>query len=161
MDAVRRFESLYEPVPHSGCWLWTGFINRGGYGRFRANGHKMLAHRFSWALVNGSIPGGQCVLHKCDTPCCVNPNHLFLGSKADNNEDKVRKHRQSMGIKHAVIMKRVAARGERAARAKLSDKDVEHIRADTRSPTVVARDYGVHPQCIKDIRSGRTHKCEN
>lgn len=75
------------------CWLWTARTNHFGYGEFwfRKTIHK--AHRVAWILVNGEIPDGLCVLHRCDNPSCVNPEHLWLGTKCDNNRDKAEKGR--------------------------------------------------------------------
>jgi hypothetical protein len=77
------------------CWMWNGYRIKGRYGHFNAGNKKMLlAHRFSWVHFNGDIPEGLYVLHKCDVPYCVNPNHLFLGTQQDNMDDMVRKGRQ-------------------------------------------------------------------
>lgn len=78
----------------SGCWLWTGAHNEEGYGTFALDGYKVLrAHRVSWILHRGPIPNGLCVCHHCDTPACVNPGHLFLGTKRDNARDRDAKGR--------------------------------------------------------------------
>jgi hypothetical protein len=74
--------------PETGCHLWTGTIIPGGYGRVH-----VAAHRLAFQLANGPIPAGLLVLHRCDNPPCCNPEHLFLGSNADNMADKVRKGR--------------------------------------------------------------------
>ena len=93
-----RFDEKYTPEPNSGCWLWTASSNGLGYGKIYLDGKMELAHRISWILQNGEIPKGKghhgtCVLHKCDTPACVNPEHLFLGSIKDNAQDKASKDR--------------------------------------------------------------------
>ena len=78
-----------------GCWLWVARKNAGGYGTFKADSKSLLAHRVSYELYVGEIPDGMCVCHKCDTPACVNPQHLFLGSHKDNAVDCVQKGRRA------------------------------------------------------------------
>src|SRR6266567_1582450 len=82
----------------STCWLWTGMKHyKFGYGFFQVGiGDRQLAHRISWKIHNGPIPDGLYVLHKCDTPPCVNPDHLFLGTYYDNMDDMDQKGRRAM-----------------------------------------------------------------
>ncbi len=75
------------------CWIWQGAKNRKGYGQKRLKGKLWITHRLSWHTFNGPIPEGIQVLHKCDTPSCWNPEHLFLGTNQDNVDDKMRKKR--------------------------------------------------------------------
>jgi hypothetical protein len=86
---------FWQTMERSGdCLLWTGAKNPGGYGvAFLAEHGTTGAHRMSWILSHGPIPGGLFVLHKCDTPLCCNPDHLFLGTHADNMKDKASKGR--------------------------------------------------------------------
>lgn len=97
-------ERFWRAVEKSeSCWLWVGGFSaprRVGcapYGRFYFNGKRIGAHRMSWILAHGD-PGDLCVLHKCDVPACVNPEHLFLGTQADNVQDCVNKNRQRSGM---------------------------------------------------------------
>ena len=86
------------------CWNWTGKLNKKGYGRFRFNGVTWLAHRYSYAKLKGKI-GGMYVLHNCDNPSCINPNHLKLGTAADNAKDAASKDRMSKKLSHKDVKK--------------------------------------------------------
>ncbi len=94
-----RFNEKWTPEPFSGCWLWTAGVMVGGYGqifiRSLDDGRKKFdgAHRVSWRLFKGEIPEGMFVCHRCDTQSCVNPDHLFLGTAADNTRDSIQKGR--------------------------------------------------------------------
>jgi hypothetical protein len=92
-DPEYNFHKNYTPVPESGCWLWLGSLNLKGYGRLMIKKKSVLAHRFSWEHHNGPISKGLLVCHKCDTPSCVNPDHLFIGTHADNLRDMRNKGR--------------------------------------------------------------------
>ena len=87
----RYWEKVDLCGPHE-CWPWLASTNAGGYGRFDKRLGYELAHRYAWFLAYGD-PGLMCVLHKCDNPSCQNPDHLFLGTRDDNNKDRMRKGR--------------------------------------------------------------------
>jgi hypothetical protein len=89
-----RFESKFERITESGCWIWTASMNKKGYGRYHETGGESgftLAHRASWKMNKGPIPDGLLVCHRCDVPQCVNPDHLFLGTHKDNLYDAIKK----------------------------------------------------------------------
>lgn len=97
-ERIKRFEAKYEPEPNTGCWLWVACLNEHGYGVFQIGHGTRLATRVAWELHHGSsIPTGMCVLHRCDTPACVNPAHLFLGTRLDNARDRDAKGRGRCG----------------------------------------------------------------
>lgn len=158
-------ESRFWPrVDLSGdCWLWTGGL-RGKYGHI----DDMSTHRLAYLLVCGPIPDGLCVLHACDVPICVNPGHLFLGTKGDNNRDRARKGRSATGDMSGLRLHpdRVARgdrngmrvhpeavqRGERHKLARLTLESVREIKRRYRDGGVsqpdLAREYGVSQATI-------------
>jgi hypothetical protein len=123
------------------CWLWTASVNRKGYGQFGFNGRCRLAHRVAYQIVNGSIPNGLCVLHRCDIPACVNPAHLFVGSKSENNADMRAKGR--------------AAVGEACGTSKLTRDAAAAIRGAVGPHAAIAAMFGVHQSTVTRIKSGR------
>lgn len=95
----KRFHAQYLPEPMSGCWLWTGNTN-GRYGTLGFNNKPLYAHRFSYELYHGKFDKKLDVCHKCDVNLCVNPQHLFVGSRKDNMRDCLLKGRFAHGSKH-------------------------------------------------------------
>lgn len=129
-----------EKVDCSGeCHLWTGSKSRDGYGVIRIDRKNVRTHRFAWSAANGQIPEGKHVLHRCDTPACVNVAHLFLGDNAINMADKVAKGRQAR-----------AGRG----RPKLSFDQVLEIRDSVGLHSEVAKRFGITGSVVGRIRKG-------
>jgi hypothetical protein len=135
---------LLSKIVHvdSGCWIWTGQKSQKGYGVLQVQKNnkikKYRAHRLSYELFKEPIPEGLYVCHSCDTPACINPAHLWVGTVQENNADKVNKSRTS---------------------AKLNKEQVVEIKkmlAEGHSKYQLGKMYGVHPRTIFDIKKGRT-----
>lgn len=94
------FMEQVQPEPNTGCWLHDGPNSR-GYSYVTVGEQRLRAHRLAWVLFRGPIPDRLLVCHRCDTPCCVNPDHLFLGTHADNNHDRDAKGRHNNQCKDA------------------------------------------------------------
>lgn len=131
------------------CWLWTGRLNNNGYGSLWSADKQgsVYAHRLSYEIHYGPIPAGQYVCHRCDNPKCVNPDHLFLGTQADNMADMVRKGRHGKPVVRP------------KPRARLSPQQVHEIRAAVALGTdrgAVAALHGVTRGTINDVVAGRS-----
>lgn len=97
--SIRNFWDKVEKTNH--CWLWIGSINLDGYGNFWSENRSEKAHRFSYLIHFGEIPKGKSVLHKCDNPRCVNPDHIYIGTQSDNMKDRSARGRIDLkGIKN-------------------------------------------------------------
>lgn len=138
--ALKRLMRNVSMVPIAGCWLWTGAMKSNGYGDTWLHGRVVSAHRAMFELHFGAIPIGKDVCHRCDVRACVNPHHLFLGSRADNMRDAAKKGR----LGHQC--------------AKLSFDDAEAIRASSERGIDISRRYGVTQNVICNIRAGRYYR---
>lgn len=116
------------------CWFWVGGRDTGGYGVMR----NKKAHRMSWVIFNGPIPPEKYVLHKCDIRCCVNPDHLFLGTQLENVRDMIAKGRASFGSPQC---------NEKNPMTKFSDEHVAKFREELKTTSLsqndLARKYGM------------------
>ena len=150
-EDCERFERNFVPEPMSGCWLWIGGADLRkthlAYGRFWLNGRTRIAHRVSWEMYRGAVPPGLSVLHRCDNPSCVNPDHLFLGTSAENTADMRRKGRG--------IWERGLHQGEKHSQARLTEPQVQAILLDPRTAEATAIDYGVTGSLVVRIRAGK------
>lgn len=140
-----RFGRNTKLLPN-GCIEWTARRSPQGYGHVQLSKPRrtVRAHRWSWEIHNGAIPDGMMVLHRCDNPPCVNPEHLFIGTGSDNIRDRHNKR---------------IARGEAVPNATLTPEQVRVIKARLRdgdSTYAIARDYGMVHNAIWQIKSGKT-----
>ncbi|URY10891.1 hypothetical protein [Shigella phage ESh6] len=126
------------------CILHTGCTTKGGYGLVGYKGKTQLAHRVSYIKSKGEIPTGMVIMHTCDNPLCINPEHLVAGTQRDNRMDCVTKGRDN------------ASRGEEHYGAKLTEAIVREIRASNLTNTELSEMYGIHRRTISDARCGKT-----
>lgn len=149
-----HFESKFIKKSDSECWLWNGAKDKNGYGDFNLHLNnqikkykKVKSHRYSYELYKGKFEDSFLVCHSCDNPSCINPNHLFLGTPADNAADMVNKNRSMTG--------------ERNNRSKLKCYQVLEIReklANKYNQTKLAKEYGVSRFVIKSIKNFKIWK---
>lgn len=135
-------------VMDSGCWEWSGFRLRGQHGVMTFKRRHTYVHRLAWEFFNGAIPDGLFVCHRCDNPPCWNPDHLFLGTYNDNNQDCISKKRHSYGTRNG--------------HAKLTEDEVRRIATTyvpgTTTMQQVADQFGVSISRVYNIVRGRAWK---
>jgi hypothetical protein len=141
-----------------GCWWWGGSKRRGDYGvigRNDGSGKNVMAHRFSYELHKGAIPDGMIVMHSCDNPACVNPDHLSVGTHKDNTRDMIDKGRRSKYAGAPSV-------GAKNGRAVLNDEKVRYIRAECsgsggiKGYARLARELGVSEVAVRNAALGKT-----
>jgi hypothetical protein len=146
-----RFWSYVDKGAKDGCWEWRGNLDAKGYGRFGVDYRIVAAHRFSYKISKGE-PGKLYVCHKCDNPCCVRPDHLFLGTYDDNMRDMREKGRGT---------KPPTKRGEANLSSKLTEELVIRMRKDRDAGASVdelARRFGVGKSTVCRVVSGQSWK---
>lgn len=154
VDIRERLRSKIAIDDSTGCWNWTGSMLPSGYGQVSHNGSPRRAHRVSYEVHRGPIPDsagyhGTCVLHRCDNRACINPEHLFLGSPADNAADMMSKGRQP----------RVKCHGAANGQARLTEAEVLAIRdAVGLSQRAIAKKFGVAQGQVSLIRLRKSWK---
>ena len=153
MPDEQRFWSKYIPEPNSGCWLWLGTLSNNGYGTDAVGSNtdgtrrQSTSHRLACEFAHGAAPSVEHqALHKCDVKLCINPAHLYWGTRKDNGRDA--SERGKTGGKPMP--------GEQNGRARLSAEDVGEILSSDESGAELGRRYGVSRTHISHIRSGKS-----
>lgn len=148
MPNPRTIEDLLSQytVDVNGCWVWVRSLTRGGYGQVWYRPRLYRAHRLSYMHHVGPIPAGLDILHKCDNPPCINPDHLYPGTKQDNSDDMVAKGRHR------------SLQGEANPRAKLTEAAVQEIRkywTDGMTQKAIAPIFGVDRSLVSEVLAGK------
>jgi hypothetical protein len=149
MSFLERHADKWMPEPNSGCWIWFGAQISTGYGNTRERGRPVYAHRRSWEETNGrKLAPGEIARHRCDMPCCVNPDHLVAGTMKDNSQDAIARGRWNPG------------RGERHKSNVVTEAQVREIRAAHSGKhghtKALAEQYGVSRRTIQQIATRET-----
>lgn len=130
-------------VTESGCQIWTAGTTRSGYGVMYHDGKLKYAHRLSWEEANGESAGGRVICHKCDTPSCINPTHLYAGSHKDNASDMMRRGRNRGQF----------GKGEKSHKAKLTNEQVIEIRAANGTHREIGARFGIAHTVVTQIKN--------
>lgn len=147
---LSKFHARIEKT--DGCWLWTGTRNDQAYGIVSYMGRKVRATHAALLVFRGALPpDGAVVCHTCDNPPCVNPDHLFTGTQAENIADMVAKGRHRPPPQPST---KARARGDRHGMSKLDGRAVLEIRQSKTRSGILAQRFGVHPSTIRRVRAG-------
>lgn len=141
---LERVNKFITKPSHTNCWLWSGQIHPSfGYGMLRYNVRKWTAHRATWTAYRGPIPRGMSVLHHCDVPNCVNPDHLYIGTQADNMRDRKVRNRYTPYY------------GDENQATRIPEKYVDEILQSNLPYAELAEIYGVTYAGIYFIKNGK------
>lgn len=150
---ITRLEYFFKNISHEAhpedCWIWTGRRIKFEYGTMVIKRKNCTAHRVSWTFHYGEIPKGMCILHHCDNPPCVNPDHLFVGTYLDNAKDRTKKQRGHMPS------------GSKNPMSKLNEEQVIEIRrrlANGEKTKILAKDFNMERKTIDNIKTRRSWK---
>ena len=146
--------SNYKIDISTNCWFWLGGKDKDGYGKVKKFGKTVRASRLYYEKYKGGIEDNKVIMHLCDNPPCVNPDHLNIGTHLDNEKNKDLKGRRSPSpsISHPELL----ARGEKHYKSKLTEDAIYDIRESLSSASVLAIKYNVHKSIIFKIKSGKT-----
>lgn len=131
-NATSRFWKHVDKECANGCWEWRGYVENTGYGRIRSEGRLVLSHRYSFAIHNGGCCDATDLLHKCDNPLCVNPEHLYAGTPGDNMRDRTERRR---------------------THSRLTPENVQQIRQSAESTLILSKRFGVSQSMIVSIKN--------
>ena len=148
---IKRFWEKVEIRSKNECWMWIASM-RNGRGRLQINKKSVPAPQVAWELTNGKIPIGKIVCHSCDTPACVNPNHLWIGTSFDNMRDMVAKGRWRGGCPKGALV------GEKSPVARFTNVQAKAIMCSKKSNVELAIKYGVKPPTIWRIKHGVSYR---
>ena len=148
MTLAQRFWSKVDPAPSECCWEWTACKSSDGYGQFKLHTKMLKAHRVAYTLAKDEIPDGLIVRHTCDNPACCNPDHLILGTHADNTADMYKRKRN----------RNRQAKGEDNSNSKLTAKQVMEIYNSPLLQNEIAKLYNINRSLVSRIKHKKLWK---